>query len=104
VLDKLPLSLGNATMDQIKNYAKILAEAMPPLSGPAGYYAAHSLPDTKCFNLDNPPFKNANLWPTSRPGKSNNQQVNQRWLHGDYKDAPYLLTHKFYETIVELAN
>jgi len=47
-------------------------------------------------------FKNAGRWPTDRPGKSDQQQENRRWLHGDYKDAPYLLTRNLYLRITEI--
>jgi hypothetical protein len=91
-------------MDQIKNHAKILAEAMPPLSGPAGWYEIIRIPFANKFDINLSDFKDATLWPTSREGKSSNQETYQRWLHGDYKDAPYLLTYRFYDKLSELAN
>jgi hypothetical protein len=84
---------------------KLLAEAVPPLSGAAGFFQSTTIIGTnKCFDLNNLPFKDANLWPATRPGKSAEQQVKQRWLHGDYKDPAYLLTHCFYDKITELTN
>jgi hypothetical protein len=38
-----------------------------------------------------------------RKGRAPNQQEDQRWLHGDYKAAPYLLTYRLYKKFVEIA-
>lgn len=31
-----------------------------------------------------------------RPDKTTEQREGNRWLHGDYKDAPYLMTWRLY--------
>lgn len=31
-----------------------------------------------------------------RPDKTTEQREGNRWLHGDYKDAPYLMTWSLY--------
>jgi hypothetical protein len=106
VSNRLPfLPLAGAPMNKIKNHAKLLAEALPPLSGAAGFSQVVSIVGTnRCFDLNNAPFKDTSLWPATRPGKSDAQQATKRWLHGDYKDPSYLLTHTFYDKITELTN
>jgi hypothetical protein len=94
--------LSTATTNQIKWHAKLLAEAIPPLSGPAGSIPVTRVEDVRRFNMMNAPFRDTTLWPATRPRKTLNQQVGQRWLHGDYKDAPYLLTHGLYLKIAEI--
>jgi hypothetical protein len=41
-------------------------------------------------------------WPTVRLEKSEKQAGNKRWLHGDYKDAPYNLVWKLYDMFVKI--
>ena len=57
----------------------------------------------QAFDLHATPFKDATLWPDTRPGKSDRQQTDKRWLHGDYKDAPFRLTHVLYEEIKKIS-
>ena len=106
-LPVLPI-LSPPPMDKIKNHAKLLAEAIPPLSGAAGFFASAAIlkvrPSGRCFDLNSAPFKDVSLWPTTRPNKSDDQQIHQRWLHCDYLDAAYLLTHSLYDRIAELTN
>lgn len=105
VLARLPfIPFGNTNMSLIKNHAKIMAEAMPPLSGAAGYFALVSVPLDNRFDLNTAPFKNENVWPTTRPNKTLVQVSNKRWLHGDYKDPAYLYNHGVYDKITGLAN
>jgi hypothetical protein len=100
----LPLTLESATMDQIKCHAKLLGEAIPPLSGPAGSLAVKAILDeTRAFNMMDSAFRDTIAWPVVRKGKANDQQTKQRWLHGDYKAAPYLLTYRLYKKFVEIA-
>jgi hypothetical protein len=104
VADKLPQgSFANQTIAKIKNHAKIMAESMPPLSGPAGSSALATISSStpeRCHNINDPPFKCLTLWPTARPTKSANQIEYRRWLHGDYKDVAYLYVHGLYDKIV----
>jgi len=91
-------------MLKIKNHAKIMAEVMPPLSGPAGSCAIASIENDnpeRCHNINDSPFKSLTLWPTDRPTKSRNQIEYKRWLHGDYKDVAYLYVHGLYDMIAE---
>jgi len=48
-------------------------------------------------------YRDTELWPATREGKSEKQQEEQKWLHGDYKDAPFLLTYKMYEKIKDIS-
>ena len=93
------LPLANGSMDQIKWHAKLLAEEVPPLSGPAGSIACEKM-NTKYNLMD---YRDLELWRKDRSGKCSNQRDGQRWLHGDYKDAPYLLTHKLYQEFVTIS-
>ena len=89
-------------MDKIKNHAKLMAEMIPPLSSAAGGMESEAVRDaaeSQVFNMNDNSFKSVLLWPTSRPGKSPKQCDSKRWLHGDYKDAPFLLTHNLYRKI-----
>ena len=63
-------------------------------------------PDAKyAFDQNKAPIKDANLWDSAnRPKKSDTQKRDKQWLHGDYKDAPFLLTHKMYEQIKRIIN
>ena len=48
--------------------------------------------------------KDAAIWHSeNRPGKSKDQRDDKRWLHGDYKDAPFLLTHELYKNIKNIS-
>jgi hypothetical protein len=94
--------LSTATTNQILWHAKLLAEAVPPLSGPAGSIPVTEVAGARRFNMMDPPFRDTALWPATRPRKSHEQQSQRRWLHGDYKDAPYLLTHGLYRKIAEI--
>jgi hypothetical protein len=99
------LPLSTATPDQIKWHAKLLAEAIPPLSSPAGGVALSALLNAeppRAFDLMDPPYRDTALWPDSRDGKTPGQQEDRRWLHGDYKDAPFLLTYRLYRRLTEI--
>ena len=102
----LPLDTNDPQhMEKMKVHAKLLAEHITPLSSPAGGKALGiGLIGGQKFNLNKAPFKNENLWDSAnRPGKSFYQQRDKRWLHGDYKDAPYLLTHPLYREIKKIS-
>lgn len=100
VVDRLPfLPIANGTdpevMKKVKNHAKLLAEAIPALSGPTGgRHLARLAPSARNFDLNSDFFKQPALWParTDRPSAKRD-----RWLHGDYKDPAYLYVHTLYE-------
>jgi hypothetical protein len=97
------MPISTATF-QILWHAKLLAEAIPPLSGPAGSIPVSKVADQeRSYNMMDAPFRDTTLWPATRPRKSDDQQEKKRWLHGDYKDAPYLLTHGLYLKIADIA-
>ena len=76
---------------KLKNHAKLLAEAIPALSGPTGGEKLMALPSTNSIDLT-VKFRSDALWPhRSKPIKRN------RWLHGDYKDPAYLYVHALYD-------
>jgi hypothetical protein len=55
--------------------------------------------DTHCIDMDSADFKNAALWTVYRDWKSFDQNSRKRWLHGDYKDAPYVLVWRLYDRL-----
>ena len=89
----------------MSNHAKLLAEKIPPLSSAVGGMPLDKLSGgVKTKQFDQMDFRDTELWDSSnRPGKSRDQQRNKQWLHGDYKDAPFLLTHKLYEKIKDIS-
>ena len=79
---------------------------IPPLSSPAGGMRLKAFGENKPNphrGIDLSGYRNFALWPATRPKKSDRQQEDQRWLHGDYKDAPYLLAHPLYKKIKGIA-
>jgi len=99
-------------MEKMKVYAKLMAEQIPPLSSAAGgmrlvKFAISTDPNNPNqndkFGFDLMNYRNTDLWPKKRPKKSDEQERLQRWLHGDYKDAPYLLTHPLYRKITVIS-
>lgn len=91
------LPFNQELLDKIKNHAKLLAEAIPPRSDAAGSQEL-------MIDLEGAEACNMNLWaispkwPSTRTGISFSEQ-NNRWLHGDYKDAPPFLTWTLYKNI-----
>ena len=114
VLDRLPawpLDVNDPEyLEKMKVYAKLLAEMIPPLSSPAGGIRLKKFVDDdeiklahRAIDLDKDlAYKKTVLWPMIRPNKTPDQQASQRWFHGDYKDAPYLLTHPLYKKVKEI--
>ena len=103
--NRLPmLPSQSIDMEKMKVHAKLMAEMIPPLSSPAGgvrlrkFKIEENNPDSK-YGIDLMSYRDTNLWPKVRPKKTPQQQGSQRWFHGDYKDAPYLLTHPLYKKI-----
>ena len=94
---RLPaVPFGDADMELIKVHAKLLAEAVPPTSNAAGgtkilgdYCSGikESVDMQKTFQTD---------WTKERPDKTAEQCDGERWLHGDYKDAPFCMTWSLY--------
>jgi len=106
VKKRLPMvTMRGESMDKIKNHAKLMAEMIPPLSSAAGgvklSYLEQNEPENY-FDMNAGSFRNLSLWPPKRPGKSPDQCSYKRWLHGDYKNAPYLLTYGLYLKIAEI--
>ena len=108
IYNRLPyIQFQDIGMAKLKNQAKLLAEMIPPLSSPAGGMAITKLVNLgggHSIDMNSDTFKNALLWPTQRPNKTNEQETQKRWLHGDYKDAPYRLTHDLYQRIKGISN
>ena len=104
IFNRLPYGGNDPNMERLKNHAKLLAEMIPPLSSPAGgkSLSDESIPSIQMFDMQDNDFKNATLWPETRPKKSSEQQRLKNWLHGDYKDAPFLLANKLYKKINEI--
>jgi len=105
ICNRLPSSVPDYTLNKLKNHAKLLAEMIPPLSSPAGGKTlGDKIAQAHKFDMNEDEFKVEPLWPTTRPGKSLRQQSDKQWLHGDYKDAPFLLTHTLYRNIKIISN
>ena len=107
IFNRLPYGGNEPNMERLKNHAKLLAEMIPPLSSPAGgarlqLFSLDGDNAQYATDMNEDAFKNETLWPNTRPKKSDIQQRNKHWLHGDYKDAPFLLTHKLYKKIKEV--
>ena len=92
----------NTTDIMIFRHAKLLAEAIPALSVPAGGHAI-IWPDQTPVSLnidmsaDTSIADLAHRWPSAagdREGKG------KRWLHGDYKDVAYLYVKGLYNYVV----
>jgi hypothetical protein len=83
----------------------LLAEMIPPLSSPEGgtrldIFAERPNNPYTHRGKDLKDYVIPSLWDSAnRPGKSGSQRTQKRWLHGDYKDAPYRLTYKLYQQI-----
>ena len=107
IYNRLPYpQFSDIGMAKLKNRAKLLAEMIPPLSSPAGGKGLTVLTDptsNRAYDVNEAPYKNVGLWPETRPQKSIVQQEDKRWLHGDYKDAPFRLTYTLYEKIKEIS-
>lgn len=82
--------------------ADLEADDVDLAGGPAGSMPVTKVDEVRRFNMMDSPFRDTALWPATRPRKTPLQQVDKRWFHGDYKDAPYLLTHGLYLKIVNI--
>ncbi len=81
-----------ARIELIKSHAKLLAEAIPSLSGPVGGRALTRL-DLLAQNINmQEKCRDPALWParaeTEKPG---------RWLHSDYKNAAHVYVYRLYQ-------
>lgn len=79
-------------MNKLKNYAKLLAEAIPSLTGPAGGSALENVPSTD-MGTECRIHTDETLWPK----RANQGDKRNRWLHGDYKNPAYIYVHRLYD-------
>ena len=98
VRERLPfLPFNQELLYKIKNHAKLLAEAIPPRSNAAGTEQMKT-GFVVCSSIDMNKWVTTGKWISNRVGISLPDQ-NNRWLHGDYKDAPPFLTWTLYKNI-----
>jgi len=90
------LPFGSAPMDHIMNHAKIIAEAIPAHSDPAGFGALTTFDQSRNINLET--MRDAAVW----PDEVRETRKRNRWLHGDYGVPAYLYVYRLFETCVEL--
>ncbi|MFO1521905.1 MAG: hypothetical protein U1G05_07660 [Kiritimatiellia bacterium] len=88
----------------IFRHAKLLAEAIPALSVPAGGHPVDwkkrdpNSDDTSIDLSSDPSISDViNRWPAGYGGRD--EKAN-RWLHGDYKDVAYLYVKGLYDKIL----
>lgn len=91
------LPFNQELLYKIKNHAKLLAEAIPPRSNAAGTEQMKT-GFVVCSSIDMNKWVTTGKWISNRVGISLPDQ-NNRWLHGDYKDAPPFLTWTLYKNI-----
>jgi hypothetical protein len=94
---RLPsVPMTGAPMDLVKNHAKILAEALPAHSAPAGSNPLDNLPLLRNFDADRM-FRDPAHWPVrDDPGKRD------RWLHSDYLDTALSHVAGLYLAIIDV--
>ncbi len=90
--------LSTADIDQVKNHAKILAEAIPGHSAPAGTRPAPNLTLMENINLD-AMFRSDAFWPLREPSEKRD-----RWLHSDYIRPALPQVFKLYQHCVQKIN
>ena len=85
-------------VDQLKNHAKILGEAVPAHSAPTGSRSLPNIPLLSNIDLDEV-FRDDTFWPVrAHPGKRD------RWLHGDYSAPAVSHVAGLYLTCIEQIN
>jgi len=89
-----PVPTGGASLDNQKNHAKRLAEAIPARSDAAGANAIGVFPDDNNINLD-VSARDPAFWPDR---DTSNQ--NDRWLHSDYLVPSLPHVFDLYEDLV----
>jgi hypothetical protein len=85
-------------IDRIKNHAKVIAEAIPAHSAPAGSNPLHVLPLLDNIDMDTV-FRDPASWPDR-----DDSEKRDRWLHGDYLYPALAHVSGFYTTCIELIN
>lgn len=88
----------SASLDLFKNHAKILAEAIPAHSAPAG-----SMPVSTLTLLQNIDLSTVMRIPGFWPEREDNEK-NDRWLHSDYMKPALSHVIKFYRHCCEAIN
>jgi len=83
-----PAGTDTNWLNRIKNHAKLLAEAIPSLSGPVG---GSPLDKVKNVNMHSA-CRDAAFWPARDEVDKPN-----RWLHGDYKNPAYAYVYRLYD-------
>lgn len=81
---------------RVKNHAKLLAEAIPSLSGPTGGSELAALPRPNSIDMHSA-CRDAAFWPAR-------DEVDKpdRWLHCDYKNPAYAYVHRLYDQCTRL--
>ncbi|MEX0325497.1 MAG: hypothetical protein AB3N33_05360 [Puniceicoccaceae bacterium] len=92
------LPLAGASIDTLKNHAKILAEAIPAHSDPAGSNPLSNLPLLRNIDLDRD-CRDPGHWPAREDAGKRD-----RWLHGDYLRPALSHVARFYLTCVSNIN
>lgn len=93
-----PADFTLAGIDQIKNHAKILAEAIPAHSAPAGATPLPDLPLLRNYDMDTS-FRSASDWPYRDEAEDRG-----RWLHSDYLNPALTYVHKVYALCSKTVN
>lgn len=92
------LPYEDASTGSIMNHAKILAEALPAHSVPAGASPLPNIPLLSNFNLDGL-FRDPGFWPLRE-----SSDKRDRWLHGDYLAPALAQVAKFYLKCITYIN
>jgi hypothetical protein len=93
-----PLPFTGVHVDIVKNHAKILAEAIPGHSAPAGTSPMPNIPLLGNYDLDEV-FRKDTFWPERSDSEKRN-----RWLHGDYKNPALSYVAGLFQTCIESIN
>jgi hypothetical protein len=91
-LPRVPFA--NASMDKIKNHAKVIAEAIPAHSAPAGSNPLPVFPLLQNVDLDRE-VRDPSHWP-----QRDDPAKRDRWLHSDYMKPALSHVSKFYKHLV----
>ena len=91
-----------ASLDSLKNHAKILGEAIPAHSDALGSVSANAFGAARNIDLNSEPYRNPSLWPQSR--LTDTDPENNGWLHSDYASPAYLYVRELYGKLIERGN
>ena len=92
------LPLAGSGIDRIKNHAKVLAEAIPAHSDPAGSNPLSVLPLLRNIDLDRD-CRDPDHWPLRE-----DIEKRDRWLHSDYLKPALSQVARFYLTCISYLN